>query len=187
MRVVVTTPPADAVSLADAKAHLKVKHVAEDALIAGLVAAATQSIDGPNGWLGRAIGVQTLEASFSVYEASASALRLPYPPAIDLVAVSWLHSNGTVIDGDLADFELIGDTLHADGTPPWSGMKIDREALRIRYRAGYQATPAPIRAAILLMVGDLYRNRETVTAVQMSEVPMSATVKTLLGPFRVFA
>ena len=47
--------------------------------------------------------------------------------------------------------------------------------------------PAPIRAAILLMVGDLWHVRATVaTGAAMAMVPMSATVEHLLQPFRVY-
>ena len=62
MRLAVVTPPEPVVTLADAKQHLKVSHSAEDALIEGMVAAATQMIDGPESWLGRVLGVQTLDA-----------------------------------------------------------------------------------------------------------------------------
>lgn len=47
--------------------------------------------------------------------------------------------------------------------------------------------PAPIRAAILLMVGDLYRNRDTTAVGTISKIDMSTTVENLLAPFRVFA
>ena len=56
MRVFVVTPPEPVVSIDEAKDHLRVDGDGEDALIEGLVAAATGHIDGPNGWLGRAIG-----------------------------------------------------------------------------------------------------------------------------------
>jgi uncharacterized phage protein (predicted DNA packaging) len=43
--------------------------------------------------------------------------------------------------------------------------------------------PAPVTAAILLMTGHLYKNRESVGEAQ-SEIPM--TVKYLLAPYRVW-
>lgn len=189
MRVVVTSPPADAVSLADAKAHLRVDHADEDALIAGLVAAATQSIDGPNGWLGRAIGVQTLEAFLPAF--GVASIGLPYPPAIDIVEVGYLDAADKAEVVDPSIYELSGQLLRARWglhwpTAAWRGC--DAEVVRIRYRAGYQVIPAPIRAAILLMTGDLYGQRETFLAGAAPAVaPMSTTVATLLSPFRVFA
>ncbi len=61
-----------------------------------------------------------------------------------------------------------------------------REAVRVRYRAGYESLPDAISVAILLMVADLYRNRMTTQPGTQSVVPMSTTVEALLGPFRVY-
>lgn len=47
--------------------------------------------------------------------------------------------------------------------------------------------PEPIKAAILLMVGDLWHARATVaTGAAMAMVPTSTTVEQLLQPFRVY-
>ena len=43
--------------------------------------------------------------------------------------------------------------------------------------------PEPIRRAVLLLVGTLYANRETVAPVAMQQVPQTA--EWLLGPYRV--
>lgn len=185
MRVFVVTPPAPVVSLAEAKSQLKVAGTGEDTLITGYIAAATETLDGPDGWLGRAIGIQTLEARFDL--TSFSSVRLPFPPIVDLISVKYLDATGTLQTADLADFELMGDEVTPAGSSfVWQGGSPRREAARIQYRAGYAAVPAPIKAAILLMVGDLYRFRETASLVQMSEVPMSTTVEALLRPLRVF-
>jgi hypothetical protein len=49
------------------------------------------------------------------------------------------------------------------------------------------AVPAPIKAAVLLMVGDLYENRETVAEGAPAPVEMSMTVERLLSPYRVWS
>ena len=61
--------------------------------------------------------------------------------------------------------------------------------MRIQYSAGFTTVPSAIMAALLLMIGDLYSNRQTVeTGVRAAavSVPMSTTVETLLQPYRVF-
>ena len=185
MRVFVITPPAP-LDLDEMKAHLRVEGDDEDTLIQAYVAAATAHIDGPDGWLGRAIGVQILEVRCDTLTCG-DCIRLPFPPVIELVSVSYLDATGVEQMADLEDFEVMGRDLVASGAEwPWLGGSTRREAVRIRYRAGYETVPAPIRAAILLMVGDLYRNRETVSAGAMTQVPMSTTVENLLAPFRVF-
>ncbi len=185
MRVFVITPP-DPLDLDEVKAHLRVEGDDEDTLIEAYVAAATSHIDGPDGWLGRAIGVQILEARCDTLTCG-DCIRLPFPPVIELVSVSYLDATNVEQMADLEDFEVMGrDLVASDSNWPWVGGSTRREAVRIRYRAGYEAIPAPIKAAILLMVGDLYRNRETVSAGAMTHVPMSTTVENLLAPFRVF-
>lgn len=191
MRVFVVTPPEPVVSLEEAKEHLRVDGPDEDDLILAYIAAATGHIDGPDGWLGRSIGVQTLEMRFSLLSRPAcngTAIRLPFGPVSELVAISYLDGQGDVQEADLADFVLYGDEVEPVGsTYPWEGGSMQREAGRIQYRAGYETLPSAIRAAILLITGDLYANRETaVVGTGAAAVPMSATPKLLLGPFRVF-
>ncbi|TCP36545.1 head-tail connector protein [Sphingomonas sp. BK235] len=197
MRVVVVTPPEPVVSLKEAKDHLRVRHSAEDALITGMVAAATQLLDGPAGDFGRALGVQTLEARFGLPPHGAP-LRLPYPPLIEVLSISYLDHNNQVVAADLADFIVDGSELTPEGSSfVWEGGSLRSDAVRIRYRAGYpddtsgdepkSTLPAAVRAAILLMVGDLYRNRDTVTPVQAISIPMSTTVDRLIEPLRVYA
>lgn len=186
MRVLVVTPPEPVIALEEAKQHLRVRGGAEDALIAAYVAAATGHIDGPDGWLGRAIGVQTLEARFGWHEVGYDFLTLPYPPMLELVSINYLDAAGAERAVALGDITAMGATLAWGATAPWVGGSLNREAVRVRYRAGYETLPPAIRAAILLMVGDLYENRETVALGSSSAIPMSTTIERLLAPFRVW-
>ncbi|MBA9061689.1 hypothetical protein GGQ91_001066 [Methylobacterium fujisawaense] len=158
MLVTVVVPPAPIIALDDAKAHLRVDHADEDALIAGLVEVATAWLDGPDGWLGRSLGEQVLETDFSV-NLDPDDRVYPCPPATGLL----------------------------DETPdPESGT------VTVRWRAGYpvvdgrSTVPAPIRHAILLMVGHLYGSRDavTTTAAQPAELPLG--VQALLAPYRIW-
>lgn len=189
MRVVVVAPPEPVISWSDADAHLKLDGDESDrAYVEGLIAAATAHIDGPDGWLGRSIGRQTLEVRFDLTYHGRSPFRLPYGPVIDLVSVKYLDFNGTEQTANTADFLLLGDEVApANSVYPWDGGSTQREAGRIQYHAGHEEVPAPIKAAILLMVGDLYRNRDTVAAGTVSKIPMSTAPAALLRPYRVFA
>ncbi|WP_426315679.1 head-tail connector protein [Methylobacterium fujisawaense] len=158
MPVTVVTPPAPIVTLDDAKAHLRVDHSDEDALIAGLVEVATAWLDGPDGWLGRSLGEQVLEADFPA-DCDPDDRVYPCPPAIGLLDEMPDPESGTV---------------------------------KVRWRAGYptvdgrSTVPAPIRHAILLMVGHLYGSRDavTTTAAQPAQLPLG--VEALLAPYRIW-
>lgn len=186
MRSIVITPPAPVVTLDEAKDHCRVKHDSEDDLIEMYVAAATSHIDGPDGWLGRAIGVQALELRLNSF--ACTDIRLPYPEVISVTSVKYLDSDGveqTMASDAYEQFGSIVAPVHGSG---WPTARYSREAVRIRYQAGYVDVPEALKAAILLMTGDLYSARETVSnGVMRAAVPMSTTVENLLGPYRVYS
>ncbi|EJL21899.1 head-tail connector protein [Novosphingobium sp. AP12] len=185
MRVFVVTPPEPVVSLDEAKAHLRVRHGAEDDLIKAYVAAATGHIDGPEGWLGRAIGMQTLEVREDVFR---DCMRLPFPPIVDIVSVKHLDAAAAEVTILPSEYEVRGLLIGSAFGKRWPSVLAQPESVRIQYRAGYDTLPPAIRAAILLMTGDLYANRETTAAgTSTASIPMSTTVENLLQPFRVFA
>lgn len=192
MRVVVVTPPIDpVVTLEIAKQHLRIDGNDDDALITGMVAAVTNHLDGPEGWLGRALAVQTLELRLDHFTGPACRydIRLPYAPIIEVASVKYFSSAGVEQTVAPNSYELLGDRIALAFGQSWPSARVQREAVRIRYRAGYEALPAAINAAILLMVGDLYANRESVItgpSAAAIAVPMSTTVEALLTPFRVF-
>jgi uncharacterized phiE125 gp8 family phage protein len=185
MRVSVVTPPEPFITADMAKKHQKLgSGTAEDDLIDAYIAAVCAHIDGPGGWLRRAIGVQTLEARGPFFDDCRWAL--PFPPVIEVESVKYLDAEGAeqVLAAD--QYDVRGDAIERAWGVAWPSTRFDAESVRVTYRAGYEEIPGPIVAAALLMFGDLYRNRETVSTVQMSGVPMSTTVENLLTPYRVY-
>lgn len=171
MRVVAIEPPEPIVTWDEAKVHLRLDDDEEKTFVESLIAAAQGNIDGPNGWLGRSIGVQTLELRSTGL--CSPIVTLPFPPVLSIVSAS--------VDGQAVD---IGGYEAGDPDFEFPEPLSDADDIRIQYRAGYETVPAPIKAAVLLMVGDLYRFRETVESGQLAAVPMSTTVNSLLAPYR---
>lgn len=182
----VITPPAAVVDLDTAKAHLNVEHPDHDHLIELYVQAATATIDGPGGWLGRALGVQTLEARFDAF--ACELVKLPCPPLISIGSVAYDDGDGVEQTLDEDQYTLDPEGLLLAYEASWPNTRTQRGAVRVTYDAGYEdGIPGPITAAILLMTGDLYANRETaVVGTVAAKVPMSTTVENLLSPFRVW-
>lgn len=193
MTTVVIEPPDPLVSLELAKAHLVVQHNDDDTLISAYIAAASAHIDGPGGWLGRAIGVQTLEARFDSFPCDL--IPLIYPQLIVIVSVKYDDDDGVEQTVDAANYSLDPRGALIAYGEAWPSARCRAGSVRVRYRSGYvenpeavelvAAVPAPITAAVLLMVGDLYANRETVGEGR-SAIPMSTTVEALLSPYRVW-
>ena len=187
--VVVIDPPSAIVSLEEAKAHLRVDdgNQEEDALIQALIEAAITMIDGPSGWLGRALGRQTLELRRCGFP-SCGWIALPCRPIHEIVSATYDDATGAPQTLGPASYRLYDRMLIRAPNLAWPVAADHPHSLRIRYTAGYDAdkVPANAIAAIKLMIGDLYRYRETAQNGAWSNVPMSTTVTALLAPLQVW-
>lgn len=56
----------------------------------------------------------------------------------------------------------------------------------VTYTAGHEAGPAPVTAAMRLMIGDLFENRANVAHGARPPVNMSVTVERLLSLYKVW-
>lgn len=183
------TPPAPLITWSEADQHLRLSGDETDrTLVETFIAAATEYIDGWNGILGRAFMPQTWELSLD--EFPCDAIQLNLPPIISLTSVKYDDADGVEQTEDTDNYYV--DT---SSSMPWvvpvSGYSwpttLDGiNALRVRFVAGYVdgVVPAPIKAAVLLMTGDLYEQRKTFSDGSVSAVPMSVTVERLIAPYR---
>jgi hypothetical protein len=171
MRVVVITPPDPIVSWEEAKAHLRLDTDDEQAYVVALIAAAQQWIDGPGGWLGRCVGVQTLELRAQTN--SFNCIQLPYPPVVEVEEATIDGEPLVVAERVDGLFSIVSSSAAMFGP------------LIVRYRAGYETIPAPIKQAILLLVGQWYSFRSNVAEDGApAEIPMA--VEALLSTYRVW-
>lgn len=180
MSLVVVTPPAAVVSLETAKAHLRVDGDDDDALITRLVGAATRELDGPGGWLGRAIGLQTLRLTADAF---APRMPLPCPPIVSVTLVQYIDWAGVSLTVLADRYELVGAEL----APVWGSVW---PAARARIAVTYTAGQAPglvderIITAILMRVTDLYDVREAQTSAPLEANP---AITALLNPLRIWS
>ncbi|PSJ55804.1 hypothetical protein C7I85_26320 [Mesorhizobium soli] len=134
-----------------------------------MIQAVTEEIDGPDGWLGRALGPQTLEMSGHF---GSQRIRLPYVPIIDLVSIITVSEDGDEAPADPATYRLEDGEVVVSPGATW----VIEPKHRIRYIAGYNgsdegktgAVPERARQAIILSVQDLMRAR-TVSPILRSE------------------
>lgn len=188
----VAAPTVACVPVEDVRAHLRVDGTEEDSVIEGAIAAAVQHLDGYGGILGRALMEQTWRQYLSCWPASRS-VKLALAPALSIVAVEGRGADGVAVALDSADFRLVGKAsvspqllINPDVALP--ALAAGPDAVSITFKAGYGASPEflppALRAAIMLMAGDLFRFRSTVQAGTSAAVAMSTTVDRLVGPFR---
>lgn len=177
MTVRVVEPPAPLVTVNDVRGQIIDLPAEDEAYVESLILAAGQWIDGPAGWLGRAVGLQTLEWSGRM---ECDRLRLPYPDVIGVLSVTTEDHDGNELELETDQYRFSRGELIAARETDWLRQPVHR----IQYQAGFEELPAPIKVAVLMLVAHWYRTREAVTTAAVSEIPYG--VDALLGPFRVF-
>lgn len=180
-----TIAPADApVSLAEAKAHLRVDHDDQDDLITAQIKAATAYLDGYAGILGRALVTQTWRQDFATF---ADRLPLPVSPVIAIVSVSYFDAGNVQQVVDPGNYALHADrrgvhvALQTGNAWPRTFGCVD--AVSVTFSAGYGAAadvPEPIRQAILLIVQRLFDGADTEIDAAIDRV-----VHALIAPYRM--
>src|SRR5690606_7580918 len=171
------------VSLAEAKAHLRVDHDDQDDLITAQIKAATAWLDGYAGILGRALVTQTWRQDFVGF---ADHLALPISPVIAIVSISYFDVGNVQQTLDPGLYDLFADArgAHVALRPgqSWPGTFRRADAVSVAFTAGYGAAadvPEPIRHAILLIVQRLYDGADTEI-----DVSIERTVHALVAPYR---
>ena len=111
-RIVVITPPAALLTPADIREQLMLPASVSDGVLSRLVKVATQEVDGPDGWLGRALGAQVLELRDTRFPSTwCDGLRLLCEPIGELVAVAYDDAAGVARSIELGDCEMHGAGL----------------------------------------------------------------------------
>lgn len=175
-------PTIDVVSLVDVKAHLRVSHSEEDALIAGYVAAAVVHLDGWHGVLGYCLGAQTWRADMDGFPAGE--IDIPLGPLLGVVSVEYREEIGAIYATlNAAEYEVDLSRGRILPVNSWPGAG-EANSVRVTFRAGHETSDSispAIKAAVMLLVGHWYENREAVGPA-MSELPLA--VNALVGATR---
>ncbi len=184
MPLTLVTPPAvEPVSLAQAKAHLKIDTSDDDALIAPLIAAARARAE----WhTGRALVTQNWIQHLDAWPSS-GIVEIPLPPLQSVTSVTvyarddsaWVMSPSLyTVDAVSAPARL---ALKPDTPPPTNLRTVN--AIAIAFTAGYgdgaADVPPLLKEAILELIAFLYENRGE------APVELPAGALSLLAPLRV--
>lgn len=187
-------------SLSAAKQHLRVDNDDSefDAVIAGMIAAAIETLDGRDGWLRRALASQIWETRLAAFPAE---IELPLPPLIELQSVKYYDPMGTLQTLATTEYETVGAGGFGKGRvllktgKSWPATDARAEAVIVRFRAGYidtiasppmGALPAPILMAIKKHVAHLFDNREIQLGREESRNSQPFGYDALLAPYRVW-
>ena len=188
---VTTAPTVEPVSRADMKLHLRVDYTDDDDLIDDLIAAARRHVEQR---LWRSLIDQTLELTLECLPTGNKAIYLPGGPVASITTFAYVDT-----DGDNQTLNVSTDlqqALHSE--PPylvpaydtvWPSTRQQIAAATITYQAGYGAAatdvPDDIIAAIKLVAGNLYEDRQNHPTVPIGSVTESTAVDSLLRPYRL--
>jgi uncharacterized phiE125 gp8 family phage protein len=166
-----TIDTAPILTLADVKAHLRVDYTDEDALILGLIEAATDAIEAH---LWRSLRLTSFRLVSAVCIAPTT---LPNQPIANITSVQYRDASGTFTPIDAATYWLDADAASLR----WKeGVVLDstKEALVIEYHAGFDVIPASILQAAKLLIGHWYNSRESSTPERLkilTDCPFAVT------------
>ena len=157
------SPATEPVTLADAKAHLRVDGTDEDAYITGLIGVARVAAEER---LERTLVSTTWRLTLDGFP---DAIKLTMPPIVSVQSLTYWDATG--VQQTLAPADYVLDAVSEPGYlvpapgKAWPSTQSGRvNTVTVDYTAGYGATaadvPPPIRHWILLAIGDLYAQRE---------------------------
>ena len=198
----VTSPASEPVSLAEAKAHMRIDSAADDSLITALITAVRETAESHTR---RALVTQTWRLTLDRFPTSplpwwdgvrqgadtpgdGSVIELPRPPLVSVTSVTTYDDadNGTVtpaasyyVDADNEPGRVV---LRAGQT--WPVTLRVAGGVEVLFVAGYGAAvavPQAISQGMLMLIGGLYENREAEAAAPALPLGVAA----LWRPYRV--
>ena len=159
--------------MASVKAALKIE--ADDASEAALLTAyRAAALD----WVERYTALSLAQRAWTAtFDGFVEQLRLPRGPVVAVTALGYRGVDGTAVALTGTDWRLSGDVLAVAAGRTWPLVLAGTGAVTVTFNAGFAAvaTEAPgLIAAALMIVGHLYRNRETVVGGTVTDVPFGA-------------
>lgn len=182
----VTPAAAEPVALADLREHLRVDSGQDESLLAAYLAAARAYLERITG---RALMPQTWRMTLDAFPTDA--FELAIAPVQSITSISYLDTAGatqTVPGGSyVLDATRAPARVALAPGASWPATRSQPAAVTVQFVAGYTdaaVVPAPLRHALMLLVGHWYEHREAVAGgAAPSSVPLS--FEALVAAYRV--
>ena len=180
-------PVSEPVSLAEAKAHLRVTASDENDLISALIVAARQYCENLSG---RTLAPRNFLQTMDRFPDGGGDITLRRSPVTAVATVYYysLETTNTLMAPN-TDYRLDLQQIPARirlplGTTLWKNAYITDDAVRITYTAGAASAPTAAKQTILLLVGHWFENRESVV-IGGGGREIDCTVSSLMDSFRI--
>jgi uncharacterized phiE125 gp8 family phage protein len=191
----VTPPVGEPVTLTEAKLHVKVDGPESDTELATWITAARQDIEQ---YTRHACLTQDWDLTLSHFPFDRRPIPIPLRPLQSVTGIDYLDASGVgqtldpslyVTDAPRGDYPPEGRVMLAYGNFYWPfppGMSVIN-GVTIHFVAGYGdalTVPATLKAAMLLLIGNWWRNREAGAIIRGSSDLLPFGVDRLLESFR---
>ena len=180
-------PVSEPVTLAEAKAHLRVTASDENDLISALIVAARQYCENLSG---RTLAPRNFLQTLDRFPDGGGDITLRRSPVTAVASVYYysLETTNTlmVLNTDYRlDLQQIPARIRLPlGTTLWKNAYTTDDAVRITYTAGAVSAPTAAKQTILLLVGHWFENRESVV-IGGGGREIDCTVSSLMDSFRI--
>ena len=173
------------INLALAKKQVNAEeHDLDDTLIQGFIDAAYQYAENKTGTCFKPREITIVLDSLPP---AGDKIVFEHTPVREVTGFSYVDPTGQTQDIDPAELRLDTRPLYPTLAPKfgsqWPALIAEPESVTITVSVGYEQTPADAQAAMLLLIGHLYANREATAAVALSAVPFGIDV--LLAPYTI--
>lgn len=186
MALVLTSGPSlEPITVAEAKAHLRLDATVEDILIASLILTSRLHIEAA---LGLALITQSWRLQLDAWPTGA-AVTLPLHPVSSLTSVRTTAADGTVASlPSTATLLDPGPPARIIRTgPTWPQVTAPASGIALTFVAGFGPAaadvPAPIRHALLLLVAHWFEHRDPIE-IGEPDTAIPKAVSDLLRPYR---
>lgn len=190
--VLITAPSADVVSVSALKAMLGLGSETADAIVQAARDAVVGELDpAAGGWLGRSLRPATWELRMSQFPCGK--IELPFPPCSAITSIEYDDAAGVEHTlAEFTDYRVFLRPIDKSFVTPiyggsWPSARGDHESVRIRFVAGYPASPddmmpKPIVQAIALGVRKLLPLATRDLTISSEEVPEVERVQYVVTP-----
>lgn len=190
-----TQPAVEPVTLAEAKAHLRVDTADDDTYITGLIRAAREWVEQ---YLDRTLVHTQWVMRFDKFPPDGTLdIELPRPPMVASGTATAVALTFTYENGDTATYSTASFRVDRASTPgavktnygqTWPPHRQDDNAISVTWWAGYGASgsdvPAAIRHAILMLCSHWYETRGATVATGAVPQDVPFGVSSLLDSVR---
>lgn len=192
-----TAPTLYPITMAEARAHLRLDSHDENDLVSSLIGAATEYLQNQ---MGRSFVTQTWKLYLDSFPSGdGEAIRPPRPPLLAVSSISYVDTNGDTQTWSSAEYSV--DTYTEPGRITcaygysWPSTRDIENAVCVTYTAGFgtsastaaqsqAAVPLSIKAAVKLLISHWYENREPVNIGNIT-TPLPMTVESLIWQNKV--